>query len=58
MNKRDQGRKAVETMLKYGVPVHEIREILRGMPTHQFTNGALERLLEELHKPMETANGN
>lgn len=47
MTKREQGRKAVETMLRYGVPTIEINGILAELPAVPFANGAYERLIEE-----------
>lgn len=47
MSKREQGRKAVETMLRYGMPIIEIGEILGCMPAVPFTNGAYARLFDE-----------
>lgn len=47
MSKREQGRRAVETMLEHGMSLVVINEILGAMPAHPFTNGAYERLLDE-----------
>lgn len=57
-NKREQGRDAVELMLKHGMTVITINQILSAMPAHPFTNGAYERLLDEQISQRDESHAN
>lgn len=57
MSKRERGRKAVEEMLRYGMPAAAINTILGDLPASQFTNGAYKRLIDEQTAKAQTASG-